>query len=231
MEFTTKEIINYLKTSTKTTPTKLLATGNVHLPYDNVSIYNMGESCILIGDQEQLLQIISENNLTNLTLETTARNSGVPLLNENYINIDARIEPGALIREHVQIGSKAVIMMGAVINIGAKIASKTMIDMNAVIGGRAIIGENSHIGAGAVIAGVIEPESASPCVIGDNVLIGANAVVLEGVCIGANSVIGAGSIVTKNIPANSVAIGSPARVIKTVDEDVKNKTQIVEDLR
>ena len=44
--------------------------------------------------------------------------------------------------------------------------------------------------------------------------IGANAIILPGVMLGENSVVGAGSIVTKSIPANSVAVGSPAKVIK-----------------
>lgn len=72
------------------------------------------------------------------------------------------IEPGAIIREQVQIGDNAVIMMGAVINIGAVIGEGTMIDMGAVLGGRAMVGKRCHIGAGAVLAGVVEPPSATP---------------------------------------------------------------------
>lgn len=231
MEFTTKEIIKYLKDSVKTTPTTIIANGNILNNYENVKFYNLGDCCYLIGDNKQLLKIVELENLTNLHIEINARNSGVPLLNSKYCNINARIEPGTLIREHVQIDNNAVIMMGAVINIGAKIGENTMIDMNAVLGGRAQIGKNCHIGAGAVVAGVIEPASATPCIINDNVLIGANAVILEGVEIGENSVIGAGSVVTKNIPANSVAIGCPAKVVKEVDEQTRNKTAIVEDLR
>ncbi|MFZ5920176.1 MAG: DapH/DapD/GlmU-related protein [Chloroflexota bacterium] len=51
--------------------------------------------------------------------------------------------------------------------------------------------------------------------VGDNVWIGANSIILPGVTIGSNSIIGAGSVVTRDIPENSVAAGSPARVIKT----------------
>ncbi len=53
--------------------------------------------------------------------------------------------------------------------------------------------------------------------IGDNVFIGAESVVLPGVTIGSNVVIGANSTVTHDIPDNSVAVGSPARVIGTLD--------------
>lgn len=54
--------------------------------------------------------------------------------------------------------------------------------------------------------------------IGNNVWIGANSVVLPGVSIGENSVVGAGSIVTKNIPANVVAVGNPCRVLREISE-------------
>lgn len=54
--------------------------------------------------------------------------------------------------------------------------------------------------------------------IGDNVFIGAESVVLPGVTIGSNVIIGANSTVTHDIPENSVAVGSPARVICTLEE-------------
>ena len=63
--------------------------------------------------------------------------------------------------------------------------------MNVVLGGRATVGKNCHIGAGAVLAGVVEPPSAQPVVVEDDVVIGANAVVLEGVKVGKGSVVAA----------------------------------------
>jgi maltose O-acetyltransferase len=62
-------------------------------------------------------------------------------------------------------------------------------------------------------------EAASPITIGDNVWIGGMAVICPGVTIGANSVIGAGSVVTRDIPANVVAVGNPARVIRSVHDE------------
>lgn len=58
-------------------------------------------------------------------------------------------------------------------------------------------------------------EYAKPIEVGNNVWLGGNVVVLPGVRIGDNVVIGAGSVVTKDIPANSVAVGNPCRVIRS----------------
>ena len=106
-----------------------------------------------------------------------------------------------------------------------------MIDMGAVLGGRATVGKHSHIGAGAVLAGVIEPASATPVIVEDDVLIGANAVVIEGVHIGKNAVVAAGAVVIEDVPANSVVAGCPARVIKEKDAKATEKTELVDALR
>ena len=157
-----------------------------------------------------------KDKIKKFKLEQDRRNSAIPLI--DLKNIDARIEPGAIIRDKVTIGKNAVIMMGAVINIGAEIGEETMIDMNAVVGARGKLGKRVHLGAGAVVAGVLEPPSKSPCEIGDNVLIGANAVILEGVKIGKNSVVAAGSVVVNDVPENVVVAGTPAKIIKNVDD-------------
>jgi maltose O-acetyltransferase len=61
-------------------------------------------------------------------------------------------------------------------------------------------------------------EAALPITIGDNVWIGGMVVICPGVTIGDNSVIGAGAVVTKDIPADVVAVGNPARVIRSVHD-------------
>jgi maltose O-acetyltransferase len=61
-------------------------------------------------------------------------------------------------------------------------------------------------------------ESAKPITIGDNVWLGGGAIVLPGVTIAENTVVGAGAVVTQDLPANVVAVGNPARVVRTVAE-------------
>ena len=89
------------------------------------------------------------------------------------------------------------------------------------------IGDDCLIGHNAVIATLqhdIAPSRRadllpSPVIIGRNVWLGANVTVLPGVTIGDDAVIGAGSVVTKDIPARTVAVGSPARVVRTIEDD------------
>lgn len=61
-------------------------------------------------------------------------------------------------------------------------------------------------------------EITKPIVVGNNVYIGNNVLLLPGVTIGSNVIIGAGAVVSRDIPDNSLAVGIPARVIKTADE-------------
>ncbi|MEE6280779.1 DapH/DapD/GlmU-related protein [Georgenia sunbinii] len=61
-------------------------------------------------------------------------------------------------------------------------------------------------------------EAAEPITIGDNVWLGGGVIVCPGVSIGENTVVGAGAVVVKDLPANVVAVGNPARVIRTLEE-------------
>ena len=225
-----QEIIRYIAEAEKKTPVKLYINEKEPIDYGSATVFGDG-SKIVFGDWRELAPIIEANSdkIADIVIENNCRNSAIPMLDMK--DIPARIEPGAIIREQVQIGKNAVIMMGAIINIGAVIGDGTMIDMGAVLGGRATVGKNCHIGAGAVLAGVIEPASAKPVIIEDGVLVGANAVIIEGVHIGANAVVAAGAVVIEDVPDNMVVAGCPARIIKEKDEKTSLKSALEESLR
>lgn len=225
-------IAAFIKNAEKSTPVKVYVNGELDVAdFGEMKVFGEGRSRILFGEAKMLEEFLSHNRelITDLVVENDRRNSAIPLL--DLTKIDARIEPGAYIREHVVIGKGAVIMMGSIINIGAVIGDGTMVDMNAVVGARGTIGKNCHIGAGAVVAGVLEPPSKTPVIIEDGVLIGANAVILEGVRVGKNAVVAAGAIVTEDVPEEAVVAGSPAKVIKYKDEKTREKTKLLDDLR
>ena len=91
------------------------------------------------------------------------------------------------------------------------------------------LGDNVHVTHGCVFVThdggslilrneVPDLELTAPIKVGSDVYLGVRTIILPGVTIGTRVIVGAGSVVTKNIPDNSVAVGVPARVIKTVDE-------------
>lgn len=227
------EIISFIQNSKKSTPVKVYLKGELEgIDFgSNTKTFISGNTGVLFGEWSEINEVLEahKEKIEDKVIENDRRNSAIPLLDTKYVN--ARIEPGVTIRDQVEIGDNAVIMMGAVINIGAVIGEKSMIDMGVVLGGRATVGKNCHIGAGTVLAGVIEPPSAKPVVIEDDVLIGANAVVLEGVTVGTGSVVAAGAVVTQDVAPYTVVAGMPARKIKDIDEKTKSKTEIMQELR
>ena len=208
------ELIEYIRTAEKKTPVKVYIWERFPTSFPNARVFPAGDGTkIVFGDWQDIGPAIEaqQDAIADIVIESSCRNSAVPMLDTKGLN--ARIEPGAIIREQVEIGEGAVIMMGAILNIGASVGAGTMIDM------------------GAVLAGVIEPASALPVVVEDEVLIGANAVVIEGCRIGRGAVVAAGAVVISDVPPDTVVAGCPARIIKRKDETSAAKTALVDALR
>ena len=118
-----QEIIAFIGNAEKKTNVKVTFEGELATAVP-ASVTKLGN--VLFGDWkdiEPLLANLTENK--DYVVEQDGRNSAVPLLDKRYLN--ARIEPGAIIRDQVTIEDNAVVMMGAVINIGAEIGAGTMI--------------------------------------------------------------------------------------------------------
>lgn len=97
--------------------------------------------------------------------------------------------------------------------------------------GRITIGEDVQIGPNVQLLTATHPieteprrnkwEGSKPITIGNNVWLGGGVIVCPGVTIGDNTVVGAGAVVTKDLPANVVAVGNPARVIRTIGKTAR----------
>jgi acetyltransferase-like isoleucine patch superfamily enzyme len=113
---------------------------------------------------------------------------------------------------------------GGVLEIG----ERTLVNYGCSIAaiGRVSIGERCLIGPHCMIIDSafhdvdpdhrLDPPTAEPITIGNNVWLGARVIVLPGVTIGDDSVVGVGSIVTRDIPPRSLAVGAPARVVRAL---------------
>ncbi|MCH3948606.1 MAG: hypothetical protein LKE43_07455 [Olsenella sp.] len=154
-----QEIIDFIAGAPKKTPVKayvkLVPGASVDFG-PNSHVFGTGD-LVVFGDWSEVGPALEAagDDVLDVIVESDRRNSGVPLLDVRGVN--ARIEPGAIIRDQVEIGDNAVVMMGAIVNIGAVVGPGTMIDMGAVLGGRAMVGARCHVGAGCVLAGVVEP--------------------------------------------------------------------------
>lgn len=143
------------------------------------------------------------------------------------------VAPNATVVGDVELGDRAVLMFGCVLRAEADrivVGRETNIQDNAVVhcdrGFPALIGARVTVGHGAVIHGAN---------IGDHCLIGIGAVVLNGAVVGEGSWVAAGSVVTEgaSIPPWSLAVGTPARVLRalTSDEIARQDAGVEEYLR
>jgi len=128
------------------------------------------------------------------------------------------VAPDATLIGNISVGRNAGFWFGVVIRgdnepivIGADTNVQEHTIMHTDPGFPLTIGEGCTIGHRALLHG---------CTIGDNSLIGMGAIVLNGARIGRNSLVGAGALVTegKEFPDNSLIVGSPAKVIRTLDD-------------
>ena len=112
-------------------------------------------------------------------------------------------------------------LTGIEIHPGAQIGKNLFMDhgMGIVIGETSIIGNDVTIYHGVTLGGVSLSKGKRHPTINDNVIIGAGAKVLGNITIGNNSKIGANSVILKDVPENSVAVGIPGKILKNYDDD------------
>ena len=119
------------------------------------------------------------------------------------------IDPTAVVSESAVLAPGIFVGKKAVVNAQARIGECAIINTAAVIEHDCVLGDFVHVAPGACLAGNVE--------VGPRAHIGIGAVVVEGIIIGSGAVLGAGAVATHNIPAGCIAVGVPARPIKTGD--------------
>lgn len=159
---------------------------------------------------QQINQVPIENTAEIVRLERTLFGKAGQNL---YVNPPINVDYGC----HITIGDNFYANMDCI-----------FLDVN-----RVTIGNNVMVGprVGFYTAGhpivadirIEDLEFGSPIVVEDNVWIGGSAVILPGVTIGKNAIVGAGAVVTKDVPANSIVGGNPAKVIRMINDQDRQK--------
>lgn len=116
------------------------------------------------------------------------------------------VHPCAVVHPTAQLGPGSLVCAGAIIQPDAHIGDHAIVNTGATVDHDCILESYSSIGPGAHLAGNVS--------VGHGTAIGINACVIPGVAIGEETIVGAGTVVIADLPANVVAVGSPARIVR-----------------
>ncbi|MCG7277339.1 sugar O-acetyltransferase [Corynebacterium singulare] len=128
--------------------------------------------------------------------------------------------PGLHVPLNLEYGRNVTVGKGVFINFGATILAQARV----TLGDRVMLGPNCSL---ITVGHPVNDhemradgwEIAKPITIGENTWFGANVTVLPGVTVGKNCVVGAGTLVTRDVPDNSLVLGSPGRVVRTLENN------------
>lgn len=172
--------------------------------------YQLLSDCRRVGGQPIRLQPVQLKGYGRITFEGVVRLGCYPspFFFDSYCYLEARTPTAEIvIGDGTWINNRCVLISE---HHGIRIGKKVLIGT-----GVEIIDSHFH-GLAPDRRNISSPGESAPVVIGDNVFLGSNVRILQGVMIGENSVIANSAVVVKNIPANVIAGGHPARVLRTL---------------
>lgn len=140
------------------------------------------------------------------------------------------------IGENTRVWQFSVILPGAVIGTGCNICAHTLVENDVVIGNDVTVKSGVYIWDGIIIEDNVfigpcvaftndkkprskkYPEQFLKTIIRKGASLGANATILPGIELGEGCMVGAGAVVTKDVPANTLVVGNPARIVKYLEK-------------
>ena len=168
-----------------------------------------------IFDAEIIKELSKKETLFLGAIGTPLRKRWIEALEDMKFEFDTLLHPSAIIGDFIQIGMGTIISPNIVMTTNVKVGKHTIINIGTTINHDCIIGDYVTIGPGVSIAGKVK--------IGDMSWIGIGTKIINDIKIGKNSFIGAGAVVVKDIPDNVLALGIPAKPVRTLsEEDWKN---------
>lgn len=168
---------------------------------------------IIFASISHARQLIAEKN--PYFFVAIGDNAARKKIDEELLNAGAHfaalIHPSAVISQSARVGAGTAVLANSVVNADAVIGRHAILNSSSVIEHDNRIGDYAHISPGAVLAGNVQ--------VGNGTHIGAGAAVIPGKRIGEWSIVGAGSVINRDLPDYVTAVGAPARVIKSPDQN------------
>lgn len=142
----------------------------------------------------------------------------------NTIGRNFRTGHGALLREGNRIGNGVVVGSHSVVEGHCRFEDRAVVHSNCFIGEKTVLRKNAWVGPGVVTLNTRLPRCAykeacfKPPVVGRNAVVGGGAILMPGATVGEGAMVAAGAVVTRDVPPRTLVVGSPARVVKPMDE-------------
>lgn len=166
----------------------------------------------VLGPEDQLSALVAADESLECVVaigDNSVREACVRRLEDlcPVVRFATVIHPWSCIAHEVEVGSGTVILAGVILNVGVRIGRHCLLNTGSQLDHESELGDYASFAPRAATGGNVVIGRCSAVCIG--------ATIIHGVKIGGNTVIGAGAVVLKDVPANAVAYGSPARVIRS----------------
>lgn len=176
------------------------------------------ENCKIAGSKihdknifdSAVIEIAPKDSIFIGAIGSPKRRRWIKEIEQKGFGFDTLIHPSVIIGTNVNIDEGSIVCPNVVLTCDIRIGQHSIINVNSTINHDCVIGDFVTICPGVHIAGNVT--------IGDNSWLGIGATITENVSIGRSSFIGAGAVVTKDIPDNVLAIGVPAKPVRTLNE-------------
>lgn len=156
---------------------------------------------LLLGLDEPLAVLALGHNATRLAL---ARRF-------SRVRWETAVHPRAWVHESVLIGPGTVVFAGAVLQPGVEIGAHCIVNTGALVDHDCRIGDGTHLAPGTCLAGGVT--------VGKGVFFGIRSAAVPGISVGGWTTVGAGAVVVRDLPERIVAVGVPARPLRTLREE------------
>ena len=129
------------------------------------------------------------------------------------LRIECIVHPDASVCAGAQLGAGTQVLAQAVVAADARLGAACIVNHRASIDHECRVGDGVHVAPGATLCGLVT--------LHDNVMVGAGAVILPRLTVGENAIVGAGAVVTRDVPANTVVAGNPARQTQSLQRSAR----------